>query len=151
MKKYIIIALSLLMVVACKKSSNNSATSGSTFNITFNGKTFHESSGSLTGLTTSNTGNSYLCDIEADTKNIQVKLFGIKYSSSTATGTYHEYDYNVGDFSDVSDGGKNYEIDTTSTITITQSDAGWVKGTFSLTLHYNGSTYPATGDFAMKH
>jgi len=117
------------------------------------------------------TGNSYPNTIfqsyiqSLNSNQILFSALGIKPDLSTAIGTYrvgvypdpavsggYISFYSPVQIRDYGDGGKLYtSADTTSSITISISNGSEVKGTFSLSLYYNGSYYPATGDFDYKH
>jgi hypothetical protein len=164
MKHTLIIAVCLLTVTACtkKSSSSSSAPTGaaSTFNITFNGKTYHESTATvitnvIAVTTTTNTLSvppRFICELAVITKNIKCTPIADKADISTAIGTYKVSGGWVApiNFIDYGDGGKQYSNDTNSTITVTMSTGSEIKGTFNFILHYNGGNYPATGDFDYK-
>lgn len=171
--KYFIIAALLLMLAACTKTTSSTApvsppsATQSTFDITFNGKTYSLVSDSttaaiaITALTT--TSSSSLCGVAVTARNSQMQctLTGIKDTSNTAIGIYRSGNadgtmYGTIQLIDVDDGNKKYTSDFTgadssSTITVAVSNSSECKGTFSVILSYNGHYYPATGDFDFKH
>ena len=192
MKKHLsIMAVCLLTLSACTKSSSSGSTSGtpttpvSTLNITFNGKTYNLSTGGstvttvITATTKSNPGNlygplggstyaGYLAGLFGTNSQVNIVFTGLKLDDSSAIGTYRcgsftnttnsYYDLSYGGLSliDKNDGNKSYMSDftgkdTTSTITVSVANSTECKGTFNVVLTYNGSYYPATGDFDYKH
>lgn len=151
----------LLLVVGCAKKESTTVTTTKTseFNVTFNGKTFHETVDNSTMTTTGisllagvNQGtNLWSSYITLNTNNLYIGLNSNKYDISSSTGVY-KIDYgHISDilFVDKTSSNASYSNDTNSIVTITQSDASVIKGTFNLTLHRNSSTYPATGDFTV--
>lgn len=172
------IALSLLVALSsCHTSSSSStsvtpATPTSTFNITYNGKTYHLTSSApgtvpatvISAITASSSSPAqWGATLVAQNSHIQCSFMAEKVTNlSTAIGTYNEVGCGGGvthstlNLTDMDDGNKRYETDctghdTTGSITITVSNSSECKGTFSLTLSYNGNYYPATGDFDYKH
>ena len=177
MRQIAIIAAGLLLTISsCTTSGSGSGTSvtpatSSTFNITYNGKTYHLTSTTtapitvVTAMTNSSsaTGTTFwTASAGASNNHIQCSIGGGKFTDlSNATGVYKGgcgggTTYSALNLTDLDDGNKRYETDctghdTTSTLTITTSNATEVKGTFNVILTYNGNYYPATGDFDYKH
>jgi|GEM_PF-3032353 len=179
MKQLTIIAAGLLLTISsCTTSGSGSGTSvtpttSSTFNITYNGKTYHLASTATVPLTivnattfssTSPSTGIMTWDINAVASNshIQCNIGGIKFTDvSTAVGTYKAgcgggTTLSTLNLTDYDDGGKMYQTDctgadTTSTVTVTSSTSTECKGTFNVILSYSGHYYPATGDFDYHH
>jgi hypothetical protein len=105
----------------------------------------------------------YIFGLTGGSNQISFSLASMKLDATTAIGTYRCGSYQSTSglehlvyggilFLDKEDGDKRYESDqsgkdTTSTITVSVSNATQWKGTFNIILSYNGSYYPATGDF----
>ena len=140
----------------------------STFNITFNSKTYNLISSSTKPVTivaqTINQSNGFGVVVSAgDLTKVSFKSVGHMYNLASAIGNYTTGygvsttpSYFTGSYIDIvdfGDGGKDYSgtMDSTSTINISVSNGTEVKGTFNINLLYNGTTYPATGDFDYKH
>lgn len=178
MKYYIIIlvaAIAILTVSSCHTGSGTTpppvtpTTPVSTFNITYNGKTYNLTSGGgtvinatcmapIAGTPIPEDGLTLL----ASNTHIQGHFFGIKRTDlSNYIGVYHPgFDYTKEvmelDITDYDDGAKKYTSDftgkdSTSIMTVTTNTTTECKGTFSVILSYMGNYYPATGDFDYKH
>ncbi len=179
MKRIATIAAGLLIAASsCTPSGSGSGTTltpatSSTFNITYNGKTYHLTSTTTAPLTvvnattTSSTSPSsgittWGINAVASDSHIQCNMGGIKFTNiSTAVGTYKAgcgggTTLSTLNLTDADDGNKMYQTDctgadTTSTVTVTSSTSTECKGTFNVILSYGGHYYPATGDFDYKH
>ena len=168
MKKPIIV-ICLVSALSCTKKSSTTSTpsptavSASTFNITFNGRTYNITQG-IAAITSSPTGTSpdWGVLVGAGDTHIRCNISGVKSGSpATALGIYKSGNATglpttTLDLTDYDNGGKRYTSsvdghDTTSQITVSISNATECKGTFSVILSYNGNYYPATGDFDYKH
>jgi len=161
------IAVCLLLVLpSCKKTTSTTPVI-STFDITFNGKTYNLSTDdkppSLVVATTNSlsTRPGYGVSIGARSSQIQCTFQGTKYDDpNTAVGIYQSGSGNgtilgIITLTDFTDGSKYYTSDftgndTTSTITVVLSDEKECKGTFHVILTYNGNYYPADGNFDYK-
>jgi hypothetical protein len=175
--KKLIMAVSLLTILnACHTSSSSTSVTPSaptsTFNITYNGKTYHLTSSApgtvpvtvisaITGSSSSPVAE-WTVSTGATDSHIQCTFGGAKFNNmSTAIGTYRSGCGSGVTISslyllDKDDGNKTYETDctghdSTSTLTVTVASATECKGTFNVILSYNGNYYPATGDFDYKH
>ncbi len=105
----------------------------------------------------------YTFGVVGGSSQMSFSLTSMKLDPTTAIGTYRcgslsttygdkNIAYGGNFFLDKEDGNKQHQSDgtgkdTTSTITVTVANASQFKGTFSIILSYNGSYYPATGDF----
>ncbi len=168
MKKLITIAVCLLAFSSCTKKGSTTGTgstaTNSTFNITLNGHSYnatcpkggavgYPSIQATTGTNTDiNTGLQVFRSIITVNKANEIffSVSGKKSDLSTSVGTYQALYVATPIIIDNGDGGKGYGVDSTSTVTISVSNSTEIKGTFNLTLLYNGSSYPATGDFDFK-
>lgn len=135
----------------------------STFNITFNGKTFPVADDNANTValnaTTGSSSGGFIATIIAEDDAINAFFYGSRVGFSSAVGTYHLDDIGIGSggatITDYADGGKVYQVvgpisTTANAIIISASNSTQVKGTFKLQLEYAGVTYPATGDFDVK-
>lgn len=172
MKKHalqIIAGLLLSFITSCSTGSGTvtpvvPATPTSTFNITYNGKSYHSTTPDVVSAFVSAPGNSpdWGVSINMVSTHIRCNFTGIKYGSSgTAVGIYKSGNATglpstLLDVTDYDDANKHYTsnfngLDTASTITVITNTANECKGTFNIILTYNGTSYPATGDFDYKH
>ena len=179
MKRIAIIAAGLLIAASsCTPSGSGSGTTvtpatSSTFNISFNGKTYNLTSTTTVPLTVVNASTisttspssgitTWGVNALASNSHIQANIGGIKFVNiNTAVGTYKAgcgggTTLSTLSVTDYDDGSKRYETDctgsdTTSTVTVTTSTSTECKGTFNVILTYGGVSYPATGDFDYRH
>ena len=102
----------------------------------------------------------YLFTLSGNSNLMGFTFESMKLDPTTAIGTYKcglfvgdiDIAYGAIGYLDREDGDIFYKSDqsgkdTTSTITVTVANATQWKGTFNIILSYNGSYYPATGDF----
>lgn len=170
MKKHIIIAVSLLTLAACTKSSNSNSTAnnGSNNDSTFNGsylqltigsKNFYEKDvnvknvGHIVSLTAGNTSITLLSG--GTTSGLVINLldqfgtYGLisadMYATGSGTGMY-SFTNTAGTNVNQSSPSITY-LDSTGTMNITHNGTDYIQGTISTTFYHGTDTYPVTGSF----
>lgn len=168
--KNIITLICIGLLISSCTPGGSTAVPASTFDITFNGKTYNLVSGSgniiavSTVSSTSPSSGITSWGVNVITENIHVRcnIGGLKFTDiGTSTGTYRGgcgsgTVYSILSVTDIDDGNKVYQsdytgYDTTSTINVEISNTTECKGTFSIVLSNNGIYYPATGHFDYRH
>lgn len=173
----IIIAVCLLSLGACTKSTTSNSTAatnndttfnGSYLKVSVNGKNFYEKDaqvGSNHVVMVTSTSSSFMLEDGSTTTRIiitNLDPYGVYGLGATPQSTtLYCYGNGTGTFPMYVRGGVPSTVfqanpaiayqDSTGTMVVTHNGSDYLEGTFTANLYYSGFTYPATGSFKIVH